>query len=196
MPQVKEAIQSIHSTSISGAFRGRNHRILRATSDEGKGCRHAFCGAALSAQGSEGANDKRGREKHIPMVESGTAAMVRQSGNIFDIATAISSRSNSAPGTVKQHRVHSQRDVSGGQLVQSRSGYGRAAYRFAMARARLPGSTQLKKSCAYGITIDVIHCQTTFVPSGLAPSNVSHLRSSSTIYFSILPFQVTGSAFS
>ena len=77
----------------------------------------------------------------------------------------------------------------------------------AMACARLPGSTLRKKildvffwgchegSIAYGITIDALPCSTTFVPSGLAQANVSHLRLSSMFCCSKLPFEVTGSAF-
>ena len=38
-------------------------------------------------------------------VLSGAAALVRQSGSILDIATALCSRSNSAIGFVNQHRV-------------------------------------------------------------------------------------------
>ena len=37
-------------------------------------------------------------------MQSGAAAMIRQSGNIFDIASAICSRSNRALGVVSQHR--------------------------------------------------------------------------------------------
>ena len=36
---------------------------------------------------------------------AGAAVSIRQSGNIFDIATALCSRSNSAIGCVNQHRV-------------------------------------------------------------------------------------------
>ena len=40
-------------------------------------------------------------------MQSGAAAMIRQIGNIFDIVSAICSRSNRALGCVRQHRVHS-----------------------------------------------------------------------------------------
>ena len=39
-------------------------------------------------------------------MQSGAAAMIQQSGNIFEIASAICSRSNRALGFVSQHSVH------------------------------------------------------------------------------------------
>ena len=51
---------------------------------------------------------KRGRYQHSEAIDkwtSGAATLIRQSGSIFDTATAICSRSNCAIGFVNQHRV-------------------------------------------------------------------------------------------
>ena len=54
-------------------------------------------------------------------IQSGTASMIRQSGNILDIAQAICTRSNRVLGFVHQYRVHllMMGILSDGQLVQS-----------------------------------------------------------------------------
>ena len=133
--------------------------------------------------------------------QSGAAAMIRQSGNILDIATAMCSRSNCGVGYLSTSIVstHLGKAFVGrptrAMLVLSRA---RCAS-IAMACTRLPGSTvpwsATTGSIPCGITIDAIPCSTTFVPSGLALVNVSHQRPSSMIYGSKLPYKVTGSAF-
>ena len=129
-----------------------------------------------------------------------------KSGNILDIAKAICSRSNRVQGFVSQHRVRllmkglcrttssCKAGLVVGALRIACNGLCTAA-RFHTAEEN-PGCLVV---CHEGLdcsryTIDAPHCSNPFVLSGLAPANVSHLRLSSMICCSKLPFAVTGSA--
>ena len=128
-------------------------------------------------------------------MQSGAAALTRQSGNILDIAI----------GFVTQHRVHSLMEGLWRTANSCKAGLVVGALRTACS-GLLPDSTLLRQtqdafwgatmgSILFGITIDAPPYSNPYVRCGLALANASHLRPSSMIYCSNLPSEVTGSAF-
>ena len=137
----------------------------------------------------------------------GAATMLRQSGNILDIAKAICNRSNRVLGFVNQHRVTLSRRIDVVWPIRANQVLSLApCASHAMACARMPCSTKLKtildaawsasrNLIAFGITTAALSYSTTSTPFGPAPMCVFHLRLSSTTYCSKLAFASTGSAF-
>ena len=108
----------------------------------------------------------------------GLPTMIRQSGDILHIVIVTCSRSNRVLGFDNQHRVHSLvkglcrtanlcKPVHCGIACNGLC----TAARFHTAETN-PGCLLgcHEGSIAYGITIDVLPCSTTFVPCGLGPA--------------------------
>ena len=137
-------------------------------------------------------------------MQSGAAALIRQSGSILDIATALCSRSNSAVGFVDQHRVLSLMEVLRWTANSCKAGLVVGALRIACnglctaARFHTAEENQdafwgvTMGSIAFGITIDVPPFSILYVPSGLAPATANHVRRSSMTYCSKLMSEATG----
>ena len=98
--------------------------------------------------------------------------MIRQSGNILDIASAICSRSNRALGFVRQHRVHSLMKDLCRAANSCKAGLITGALRVACnglcTAAILPTRTldaswdEVMDWMVYGIKISVLPCSAPF----------------------------------
>ena len=145
------------------------------------------------------------RDLPFHTMQSGAAAMIRLSGNLFDVASAICSRPNCALGFCQSASCPftQERPLSDGLLVQSWPCRGCTTYRlqWLVHGCQVPFFRRklwmllwdvVKDWIAHGITINVLPCCAPLLPSGLA----FLLRLSSTTCCSKLPFVVTDCAHS
>ena len=129
-----------------------------------------------------------------------------RSGSIFDIATAVCSRSDCAICFVNQHRALPPWEACAELPTHAKLGLSLGPCASHVTACALPpGSTQLKKtqdvfwsatigSIAYGTTIAVLPFANHYVVFGPASANASQLQLCSTFFCSKLLSEATGFA--